>query len=95
MEIFHSIHEFYIENKFTDVRLVSGDDVEGQQVYCHSLVLVSAVPALKSLLQNHSRHDEDQVTLVFPDISFENILSAVDDIYSSLILVNSNACLSI
>ena len=51
MEIFEKLCEFYVENKFTDLCVVSGQDNE--QIFCHSLILTSAVPGLKDLLRDH------------------------------------------
>ncbi len=85
MEVFEKFCEFYVENKFTDLCVVSGQD--NDQVFCHSLILTSAVPGLKDLLRDSHESQEDRSTIILPDISGLELKEAVSDIYNSLIQV--------
>ena len=85
MAIFSEIKRFYDEGKFSDLKMVSGTD-DGE-VFCHSLVISSAVPGLKDLLQEHSSTAEDVATLVFPETPGSTLRSIVSDIYLALVQV--------
>ncbi len=84
MEIFQLMHDFYLEGKFTDLTIVTGQD----QLFCHSLILVSAVPGLRDILRDQSESQDDRTTLVFPDIPGPVLKSVISDIYQSLVQVN-------
>jgi hypothetical protein len=85
MEIFQLMHQFYVEEKFSDLKIVSGLDKE--QVLCHSLVIISAVPGLKDVLKDHLDSLEESTTLVFPEIPSLLLKEVVSDIYDSLVQV--------
>ena len=85
MEIFENFCEFYVENKFTDLCLVSGQDSD--QVFCHSLILASAVPGLKDLLRDQQESPDERATIILQEISGQELKEAVSDIYNSLIQV--------
>lgn len=84
MEIFQLMHDFYLDSKFTDLTIVTGQD----QLFCHSLILVSAVPGLRDILRDQSESQDDRTTLVCPDIPGPVLKDVVSDIYRSLIQVN-------
>ena len=84
MEIFQLMHDFYLDGKFTDLTLVTGQD----QLFCHSLILVSAVPGLLDIVRDQSESQDDRTTLVFPDIPGPVLKEVVSDIYRSLVQVN-------
>ena len=85
MEIFENFCEFYVESKFTDLCLVSGQD--NDQVFCHSLILASAVPGLKDLLRDQQESQDERATIILQEISGQELKEAVSDIYNSLIQV--------
>ena len=85
MGIFNEIKRFYDDGKFSDLKMVSGSDDE--EVLCHSLVISSAVPGLKDLLQENSSTAEDVVTLVFPETPGSILREIVSDIYLALVQV--------
>ena len=82
MDIFGSIHNFFNKKSFFDVKLKSG--LDGQEVFGHCLVLASAVPGFGQLLLERF-NDDDDVTVVFPDLAGQELQTAVDEIYSSLV----------
>ena len=85
MEIFELMHQFYVQEKFSDLKIVSGLDTD--QVLCHSLILISAVPGLKEVLRDHSDSVEEITTLVFPETPGLLLKEVVSDIYDSLVQV--------
>jgi hypothetical protein len=84
MNLFDSIHEFYGDKKFFDLKLKSGLDRE--EVFAHSIILASAVPGLgQVLIEHYNEKLDDDLTLIFPECSGYNLRHAVAEIYSALV----------
>jgi len=87
MEIFYKIKYFYDDPKFSDLRIVSGLDQHA--VLCHSLVISSAVPGLKNIINEHSLTADEAINLVFPETEGAILEDIVTDIYNALVQVGT------
>ncbi len=86
-EVLKSIKEFYDVGLFYDLKMVAGNaDLGFNSVACHSLVLVSAIPDFKQILEAAllTSPEEEFARIYLPEFCFEDLKNFVDSIYSSL-----------
>lgn len=77
--MFSVFFEFFDKGIFTDVKLYGG---HGKKfIRCHAIILVSAIPGMKEVLGQVSDHEEEGITILLPEDSFESIKSTISDIY--------------
>jgi hypothetical protein len=86
VEFFQAVKNFYADGLFCDLRLVAGCvDVGFNSVPCHSLVIVSAIPAFIKILDDSSSScDMEDNKIHLPEFSFNEVKSLVDGIYAAL-----------
>ena len=91
-DYFGTIREFYKTKKFCDLKIVAvPDDLESYEaspnappVFCHSLVLISAIPELKFCIQTNQENEEDHLTIFLYNSSHAEIENIILDIYNVL-----------
>ena len=82
--LFASVLEQFKRQKFCDVVLYAKEDSNPSRmkpIRCHSLILVSVVPALKELLLDSI----EEAHLIIPDLMFSQIQKFIRCIYTGLI----------
>jgi len=80
--MFSSISEFLEKELFTDVKVCCGLDIKF--VRCHALILMAAIPSIKEILIEVSKVEEEVLTIILPEDSFESINAIISDIYLAL-----------
>lgn len=81
MDFFETIHEFYKNQKFTDIEIFTFDSFSFKLLKvceCHRLVICALFPQTKNLL------NDDKVTIILQDFDPETLKSAFDAVYSCL-----------
>ena len=83
-DIFETIHQLFLRGTFCDVRLTVPHAQES--IFCHSVVVCSAIPELKQcLVEISSLVQDDYLTLVLESCSLDQVKDTVNDIYTTLI----------
>ena len=89
---FGTIKEFYDENTFCDLKIISVQSTQGDPestsrtscspgILCHSIVLFSAIPELRlSISDSHATVEEEMLTLFVNNSDSDEIKSVVFDI---------------
>ena len=83
-KLFSNVRHFFDTEKFCDLVIYGQFDGNESQfcgIKCHSIVLCSVAPFLKSLLLDHEEHE-----IFLPEISHEVIAQFVRDLYQGLSL---------
>ena len=87
-----TIREFYENEKFCDLKVIvlPDDQISVEEttfdspILCHSLVLISALPELRSYIPMNHENDEDCITLFIYNSSKNEVENAISGIYNVL-----------
>ena len=84
-DFFKAVHEIYDDESFCDVEIVScstsNEETYGDRVKCHSLVLSSAVPNIRSLLEANTSEDPTTIIIVQNDFELVCVRETLNNIY--------------
>ena len=98
---FGTIKEFYAKNTFCDLKIISVQCTQGEVestsptscssgILCHSIVLFSAIPELRSYISDYHTAEEDMLTLFVDNSDADDIKSAISDIYDALVSTDAD-----